>query len=395
MNKYDDLRIPKSNRTVLLSDSIGLGQGVYRAKRDTALTLAQGNSVGYDFMAWADLLSSGKIIYDYNASMGGEVSAGGLYRVDADVVSRNPGCCVISLGQNDAALFVSLTAYSANIQKIVQKLRGAQILPVLCTISPRATDAVLQRQLVSKYNVWLRYYAHREGIPLVDWNPAITDTTTGALKASMVGDGLHPGTYGAKAMGQALADTLGPLLNAWSPTLAVTQHADFPNMIPGGLFLTNSAGVGTGWNPIPGTGVSFSVVADAAIVGNWQRLTTVSTTANGNIYSNPIAVTAGNRLSITGRVEATGVDGGGTLSLALLFDSGELFYPIRYPNSVLEEGVEAYTSKVFQREFVVPAAATSVTAYIGSGFRTVATSRYIQFAQLTMLDLTARGVDDI
>jgi lysophospholipase L1-like esterase len=110
------------------------------------------------------------------------------------------------IGTNDIAGNAGPTTYEHiqnNIMAMVQLARAYKIAVVLGTIPP-AADFPWRRGMepalkVIKMNDWIRDYARREDIVLVDYHKALANPESG-FRAEWSGDGVHPNAEGFKVM---------------------------------------------------------------------------------------------------------------------------------------------------------------------------------------------------
>jgi lysophospholipase L1-like esterase len=338
-----------------------------------------------DLFAWAHLLSKGTFRYVRNAGVGGDDAGEALARFDTAVAPYNPDVVPIVLGINDAVSGRTLAAYAADMRAIVAKVRAINALPVLFTVAPNLNTGGIQQRIADE-NDWLRVYSSENGIPLVDTNAPLTDPATGSYLTAYDLDGTHQNAAGAKVMGQAFVDALpGIGLRLWTPPLAVSNTADAKNIVTNGLFLTNSAGLGTGWSK---TGGTASIVAGSSLVkGNWQRLTDAAVEA-ANIRQNIVLApnVAGDVLEFSGRVRT--VEGTSTATWSLFLN---LFATPTLVTYVANVQTEDLADGAFTLRVTIPASSTSLQVQLARTV-TVPGTGYSEMAQITVRNLTQRGV---
>lgn len=363
------------NRVAMLGDSITIGNtGV----NDNFI---RGDK---DPLWWAHLLTDGKIGYQKNAGVSGNKLSDMLARIDADVIATSPDWCVILSGTNDASNGVTVAQYAAQMQAVVSKLIAAGIRPAICTPCPNPAGA--QRTKTAQYDSWIRTYCQRTGIAMVDVRkPLIIGDASGGYAAGFDGgDGIHPTNLGAQAIGQAIVDAISAFVNPDFPPISKFQTADSPGLLSTGFFLTNTAGVGTGWTK-SGAGIG-SIVAPAGgdAIGNWQRL---ADTVNEFTQINSAAISAGfavgDRLAITGRFRTNVTNGQTKLVFAF---AGSGVTPLQI---VTNPGLGSTNGRSFYQEVVVPAGTTSFNWSIQTQ---AGTGMQIDVAQLDVINLTALGL---
>ena len=207
-----------------------------------------------------------------------------LARLQTDVLSSNPGIVIILGGTNDVGQAVSaggstpdatvITNFKNNIIQMVNMISAINAFPVLSTILPNNTSN--RHQLIGQLNLWLKLYAHANGLTLLDAYGQATDPTNGNYLSSWAtGDGTHPGAAGHLLYGQYVSNKLTPLVGVTAPFLC--QANDDPNsLITNPLFLggaVNGQGIPPGWQIASGfpTGMTVSYVTDSQVGGNmWQ-----------------------------------------------------------------------------------------------------------------------------
>lgn len=381
---------PQANRTVFLGDSLTIGNSVSDTSRGQR-----------DHGMWASLLSDSRIVYGRNAGIGGNTSAQVLARVTADIGGRGAGVCVLQIGTNDAYNAVSTATYIANVQAIVASIRALSIMPVLCTIPPRSvasTSGGSSNTLIriGEWNAWLRRYAALSGIVLIDTYSAWIDPTTGDPLTQMVqSDGIHQTEEGAKAIGQVIADTLGPLLPAWTPPLANHQATHSPNKVTNALFLTDTDvdGSADGWTKSLGSGVASIVTGDPAIMGNWQRITNATAT-NANLLWTLTGWSVGDTLAVCGRITLDQDDLSGWSEVRVLRNGVDYFWPV-FQHSVVPYSALSksdVTNNIFYGEFVVSSGTTSLLLYLTKALGNGSAGGFMQVAQITVLNLTTGAI---
>lgn len=258
------------NVAVFLGDSITIGSD--------AATVH-----GECWPLYACIMSGQRIQYGRNAGVAGNTSAQMLARFDTDVTPYAPSLVNVAAGTNDTGQSVSLATFSANIIAIVAKIRAIRAVPVLCTMPPNTTDSPLsRRRSIIQFNAWLRNYAAAQGITLVDMYGLLADpANAGWLAAYPSGDGTHPGTAGAAAMGALYSSIVAPLLPNITPHLC-GDDVDEINAITKGCFTAGSGStLSTGWSDNAGvpSGSVLSYTTDAAVPGQMMTITSTATAA--------------------------------------------------------------------------------------------------------------------
>jgi acyl-CoA thioesterase I len=143
---------------------------------------------------FAHLLGASLGVRARNAGISGDRTAGGLERLDADVLTHRPRLVVVELGVNDAFGRVPTATTLENLRTIVRRIRqsGAGVVLVHVSPFPIAPDTFRQgyRDIASEEGAWL-----------------VEDFLSGVVPG-LTTDGLHPTAEGHAR----LAAKLEPLL---------------------------------------------------------------------------------------------------------------------------------------------------------------------------------------
>lgn len=120
--------------------------------------------------------------------VGSGISANKVYdlylRLDDDVLSKSPDIVVIYIGVNDVWHKTSLGTgtdydkFGKFYEAIVKKLRAVNIQPVLCTpavIGERTDNSNQQDGDLNLYSNWIREFAKKNDLPLVDLRKTFID----------------------------------------------------------------------------------------------------------------------------------------------------------------------------------------------------------------------------
>lgn len=204
-----------------------------------------------------------------NAGVGGERSDELLARMP-DILAQSPGLAFALIGTNDAGQSIPLADFKASIEGI-REAAAIVGVPVAFGLVPPRGYAGPEMDLTRRYNLWLRAWCHRNGIPCADTYGALVDPATGLLAAAYdSGDGVHPSNAGHAALGEAVAAALDLPL----PTWPVTSAGE--GMLPDPL----AAGT-SGWAFLAGAYTAPTRITDAGLpAGSWLRLTYSNTTGS-------------------------------------------------------------------------------------------------------------------
>lgn len=268
------------------------------------------SGAGAAWSQWAQLYAGGRFLVGaqigYPGATSSVVRQYVLPQLLADVrapMSVKPGYCVVLAGTNDGTIFADTRAA---LTGIYDTLTAEGIIPILCTLTPRVSIGVGHQRI----NSWIRWYGATNGLHVIDFAAASTlnDPSSGAWLSGLTGDGLHPNSAGAKAMGQVMATAFAgwDMLN-WVPPFSQI-NADPNNLISTTNALlvtdTNSDGTPDGWTASLGTG-GTSALASAAAPGLGNTMTVTRGTATCIQASPGLTWATGALLAMAVRLEVT------------------------------------------------------------------------------------------
>lgn len=208
-------------------------------------------------------------------------------------------------------------------------------LPASDTSASTAPSAAV-RLKIATVNAVKRKLAKDRGIPVVDQNARLIDSTTGRYRKNYAGDGTHPDTFTQKRMGITIADALrSSHLLPLGDTELVVDAFDPLSMLPavdsgninqgttGGLLLPNVAGGQrpTGWSWYGDTATAASTLAtDPTVEGNVYAITRTGWAGQyTDLTLNRSTWAVGDRLYIAAKLKTSGLDSidGGSFSFAV------------------------------------------------------------------------------
>ncbi|OFZ99760.1 MAG: arylesterase, partial [Betaproteobacteria bacterium RBG_19FT_COMBO_58_11] len=136
-----------------------------------------------------------------NASISGETTSGGLYRIDALIKSHQPQVVILALGANDGLRGLSLEATQSNLEAMIRraKKRRAQVLLIGMRLPPNYGPAYTEKFHRVYEQLALKYQTQRV--------PFLLAPIAGKREYFQT-DGLHP-TAEAQPL---LLDTVWPVL---------------------------------------------------------------------------------------------------------------------------------------------------------------------------------------
>lgn len=169
---------------------------------------------------WADkrpaFFTTGRV----GRGIGGQTTSQMVLRMMPDVVALRPRAVHIMAGTNDIAGNTGpMTARMTedNFRAMSAIARAHDITLLLASIPPAASfpwrPGLETRPRIAELNAWLKDFARASGATWVDYHPALNDGT-GAMKAGLASDGVHPTEAGYAAMETVVTPILRKLLVA-------------------------------------------------------------------------------------------------------------------------------------------------------------------------------------
>jgi len=165
----------------------------------------------WGYFTWAQALMGAPFRLIYNAGVAGNTTTQMLARISSDVLSKSPDWVIVQGGINDITAAVSDATICSNLKTICSTLVNSGINVILLTIAPNNQSAgnSLHVQTVNQtMREWCRNTAR--GVIFVDTYQYLVDptVTTGAFASGMSDDSLHLSGKGARAAGQAIANSI-------------------------------------------------------------------------------------------------------------------------------------------------------------------------------------------
>lgn len=193
---------------------------------DNAKLLASNEPVDIVFLGdsitegWADkrpaFFSKGRI----GRGIGGQTTPQMVLRMFSDVVALRPKAVHIMAGTNDIAgntgpMTAAMTEDNFRAMSDIARREGIEVL--LASIPPAASfpwaPGIETRSRIAELNRWLRSYAHETGATWIDYHPVLDDGS-GAMKARLASDGVHPTEAGYDAMATVIEPVLQRMFGA-------------------------------------------------------------------------------------------------------------------------------------------------------------------------------------
>lgn len=372
-------RLARGNRFAIIGDSIATGHPT----ASTVLGSPANQALAASWFNVACQKSLGTMRYVINAGVSGNTTTQMLARIQTDVIAYAPQWCIVMGGTNDSGTTEATTR--SNLAAIYTALLAAGIMPIACTIPPRTDSG----SAVVRINPWIRAYATKNRLPLLDFHALLTDNGANAYKSGYdYGDGVHPSLTAIGVMADYCVTKVASLVPAQPATLGVL-NTETNNLIANALFLTdtNADGVPDNWtlNVNGSSTTTPSLVADSSGMG---KLFTLTTTVAGTTrqYTQTISsgFTVGNTIGFGGRFSLSG-DGTFASDCLLTFTSaaGHALRPVSQWKANISNGA-------FWMERTVPTGTTAIVVAfnVANGGGTGAAS----IGQLCLYDLTSLGV---
>jgi len=232
------------------------------------------------YFSWFNMLTGKKLRMIKNAGIGGNTTTQMLARIQADVLSYNPGWCFVLGGVNDASANTLASVTIANLDSIYTQLSAAGIRVVALTPWPSNTSTTAQKTELYKVNEWIRKQQQlRKDFYMVDTASTFIDPAVGYPPTSYAADNLHPDGNGAAILGVKIADTLEPALAGISSGMVVSN--DDANLIANGMMTGNSSGIASGWGfDATGTQTPTKVPKTGNKLGEWQQVVALTGTVS-------------------------------------------------------------------------------------------------------------------
>lgn len=365
-----------NHRGLLSGDFFAIGDSI-TANGISAFATVNGDTYAACFNAlswhcWAMLLTLGRLKLTGASATGGYTVSQILSTHLPNAVAAKSTFCVVMGGRNDIVQGIDIDKVTIPaFKKIFRILRQKGIIPVVCTMSAQGNSSNdTRRSAEHKLNGWLRAYARKYRLPLVDLHRYTVDPLTGDWISGYNQDVSHPNAIGAKAMAKALVEGLQEWTAPVWPSRADEQVSAglTSNLLANPLFLDNDGLNPTGWT-IDKAGTS-SIQQNDAVKGNVWRF-------SGQKAYRSISVIPGTKLAIGYFVKTEGS----------LFECFAVAGTNSSPDYLA--GIRGWDTKVvtdgfnyFYYEFVVPQNTEIITIIVNSGSAT------ISLAQIGIFSIT-------
>lgn len=200
----------KKKKVIFFGDSItqaGIRPGGYIPRIDT-LAQKAGRAQEFD---WIGAGVSGNKVYD-------------LYlRLEEDVLDKKPDIVLIYIGVNDVwhkdkrGTGTDFDKFGKFYEALVRKIRGAGAKVIVCTpavIGEKKDNANPQDKDLNDYSQWIRDFAARENLSLVDLRTIFTQydqshNPQNLEKGILTSDGVHLNDTGNQTVAEAMWKAIG------------------------------------------------------------------------------------------------------------------------------------------------------------------------------------------
>ncbi len=167
------------------------------------LIVCLGDSITYGFpwgpqASWVTMLGSyvdGEVI---NQGINGNTTSNMLNRFERAVLKYKPSHVIIMGGTNDIICGESFDRISLNIREMVEKAEDAGVKVILGI--PTAVDEPYWEKLLLRLRNWIRDFARREKLPIIDFSRPFYDDAGRVRSELLLADGGHPSKAGYRAM---------------------------------------------------------------------------------------------------------------------------------------------------------------------------------------------------
>ena len=141
----------------------------------------------------------------HNAGVPGDTTAGGLTRLERDVLSRDPNVVFVEFGWNDFKNGVKPEEFESDLRLLVDQLLAARV-PLVYLLTTTQVDVALANWKIKKRNAIIRDIAEEKDCGLVDlyqwFSLAIQQGES--LNELMSSDNIHPSGAGQEVIAQAI-----------------------------------------------------------------------------------------------------------------------------------------------------------------------------------------------
>ena len=165
--------------------------------------VAIGDSIteGFPFSqqtSWVEHLARVLKLEILNRGICGDLTSGMLNRFPRDVLAFKATHTIILGGTNDAAAGYSISRVCSNYQAMVEISCQQGIVPLLGLPIPSLVSE--EEKLLTEYRSWLRDYANKENIQVIDFYSPFATAVKEEQVARFFTDRVHPSLEGYNLM---------------------------------------------------------------------------------------------------------------------------------------------------------------------------------------------------
>jgi lysophospholipase L1-like esterase len=154
-----------------------------------SITAGYGNAVSYPAQLQSMVGGKATVV---NKGINGEMTTGGLSRLNGYMLEVKPQYVLILEGANDAIFGVAFSTVKFNLAKMIDTVRFYQATPILSTLPPNTRDPGINAYIPG-YNKAIFDLGASMGVTVVDSYSALATNW-----AALTSDGLHPNDEGAR-----------------------------------------------------------------------------------------------------------------------------------------------------------------------------------------------------
>lgn len=162
-----------------------------------------GDSITWGFpfgpnVSWVNMLKDSLGVEVINKGINGNTTSDMLRRFDRAVLSYEPTHVIIMGGANDVLMAESFDRIVTNIRLMAEKAEENNIRVIFGL--PTAIDEKCLEDLLARIRDWMRKYAQKKEIPVIEFNRAFYDDNGRLRTELLLMDGAHPMVEGYQEM---------------------------------------------------------------------------------------------------------------------------------------------------------------------------------------------------
>lgn len=176
------------------------------------ITLGDSLTYGFPYTmkeSWVYLVSKELNINMANRGVNGAYTEEMRARVQYDIAALQPTHMTIMGGTNDAFMGFPASTVGENLAQVVSCCLEHNVVPILGIPIPCLSEQ--EERLLEEYRAWMRDYAGKKMIEIIDFYSAMVDTESSQIKEELYFDSVHPNLAGYQRMAEAAREVLGKL----------------------------------------------------------------------------------------------------------------------------------------------------------------------------------------